>query len=67
MSVIDEFAPQLITDEFYLKSMIGSLLEDEGIKPLKQNKGQVMKFIMPILKGKADMKVANKVIGDILK
>lgn len=67
MAIIEEFAPRLITDEFELKSMIGSLLEDTGIEPLKKNRGQIMKILMPELKGKADMKIANKVINGMMK
>ena len=32
----------------------------------KANRGAIMKTVMPILKGKVDMKIANKVIGDNL-
>ena len=33
----------------------------------QDGKGAVMKTVMPKLKGKVDMKVANKVINEILK
>lgn len=67
MKVIEEFAPKLITDESELKNMVKELLEAAGIEPLKKNKGQIMKTVMPELKGKADMKIANKVIDGMLK
>jgi len=31
-----------------------------------RNKGQIMRVVMPALKGKADMAIANKVIGELL-
>jgi uncharacterized protein YqeY len=32
----------------------------------KKNRGQIMKIVMPVLKGQVDMAVANKVIGSML-
>ena len=37
------------------------------IEAIKANKGQIMKTVMPALKGKADMKIANKVLSDIVR
>ena len=67
MKIISEFAPTLITDETTLSHMVLTSLEENGIEPTKQNKGLVMKTVMPKLKGKADMAVANKVISQLLK
>lgn len=67
MKVIEEFAPKLITDEFELKNMVEKFLEVADIEPLKKNKGQIMKTVMPELKGKADMKITNKVIDGMLR
>lgn len=65
MSIIEEFAPQLIADENQIKSMIYNIISTTDI----QQDGQkaVMKAVMPKLKGKVDMKVANKVLVEILK
>lgn len=65
MEVIKEFAPQLLTDEEEIKNKIHSILAATNIP--KDNKGAVMKVVMPQLKGKVDMKVANKVLNEILK
>lgn len=65
--VIKEFAPMLITNKEEIKVMITTLLSDVQIEATKANKGQIMKIIMPAMKGKADMKIVNQVIGDILK
>ena len=65
MEVINEFAPQLVTDENEIKQMIYRIISSVDI----QESGQkaVMKAVMPKLKGKVDMKVANKVLVEILK
>lgn len=67
MEIVKEYAPQLITDENFIKTSIKINLETAGIEVDKKNRGQIMKLIMPMYKGKADMKVVNKVIGDMLK
>lgn len=67
LKVIDEFAPVLMTDEKEIKNAITTLLSDNQIEVTKANKGQIMKTIMPVMKGKADMKVVNKVIEEMLK
>lgn len=59
MAIIDEFAPQVMTDE----TEIIAFVEATGIELVKANRGAVMKA----LKGKADMKVANAAVGKILK
>lgn len=64
LSIIDEFAPKLIVDENEIRSMINHLLAVIDIH--SDNKGTVMKSIMPKLKGKVDMKIANKVLTGIL-
>ena len=65
LEVINEFAPQLISDEGELKALIESILATLGDEA--NNKGTVMKAVMPQLKGKVDMKVANKVLNEMLK
>lgn len=60
--VISEYAPKLITDPEEIKSMIVTTLNEHGLKPIKKNKGVIMKA----LNGRADMAVVNKVTGEIL-
>lgn len=67
MSVIDEFAPVLLTDKSAIADTISRITMENGIDLTKQNKGQVMKVVMPVMKGKADMKIVNEVIGELLK
>ena len=54
-------------DENEIKNMITTLLSDAHIELLNSNKGQIMKIVMPELKGKVDMKITNKIIGELLQ
>ena len=67
LNVINEFAPVLITDNGEIKNMITTLLSENQVELLKSNRGQIMKIVMPAMKGKADMKIVNKVIGELLQ
>lgn len=67
LKVIDEFAPVLMTNDEEIKNIISTLLLNNQIEAIKTNKGQIMKTVMPVLKGKADMKIVNQVIGEMLK
>lgn len=65
MAIVKEFAPQLLTDATEIKNQIMDAINGE-IKFTKNNKGKIMKIIAPIFKGKADMKIVNQVIGEML-
>lgn len=69
MNYIDEFAPKMMSE-----AEVRSFVENELIELTSVNieispkiKGMVMKNIMPKLKGKADGKLVNKVISELLK
>lgn len=62
--IVDEFAPKLIDDEVTIGMILDEIFED--IEPVPQNRGKVMKFIATNYKGKLDMKVVNKMLGEIL-
>ena len=66
MQVLDRYVPNLITDEEEIRSLILDIVNNE-IELIKQNRGQVMKIVMPLLKGKVDMKITNRVICNMLK
>lgn len=66
LKIIEEFAPKLLTDTAEIKEIILALLSENGVEPSKKNRGQVMKIVMPEMKGKADMKIVNQVIGGLL-
>ena len=67
LMIVENFAPKLVTDEITIKTMIGVALASAGVDPETANKGQVMKAVMPALKGKVDMKIANQVISNYVK
>lgn len=66
LAIATEYAPQLITDPEELARMVVDTVNGE-VEFTVRNKGKIMKMVMPALKGKADMAVANKVIGDMLQ
>ena len=57
--IIDEFAPQVITDPEQIKTMVEAI----GIDLTKKNRGAIMKVLKDNL---VDMKVANQVVGGML-
>lgn len=66
LAIATEYAPKMITDPEEIARMVVDAV-DGTIEMTIRNKGQIMRVVMPVLKGKADMAVANKVIGDMLK
>ena len=68
LTIAKEYAPQMITDPVEIQCLVLSALEESGnaVSMEKKNKGQVMKIVMPALKGKVDMAIANQVIGELL-
>ena len=65
LAIICEFAPTLISDEDEIRKLVYDVVNGE-YEFVKQNKGKIMKIVMPVLKGKVDMSVANKVIGQMI-
>lgn len=57
--VIKEYAPQLMSEEEVKACIMEKFAEVVATK----NKGQIMKAVMAELKGKADGKVINQVVG----
>lgn len=67
LMIVENFAPKLVTDEVKIYNMITAILDSAGVVAETANKGTIMKTVMPVLKGKVDMKVANQVIATLLK
>lgn len=65
MVVIREFAPQLLTDKGEIAHMITSIVPT-GTAFVKKDRGIIMKTIAPHFKGKADMKIVNQVLNEML-
>lgn len=66
MDVLENYVPKLLDNPKEIRDIVVRELAAAGIEPVKANKGAVMKLVMPQFKGKADMKVVNQVIGDLL-
>lgn len=68
MTVVNEYAPQMITDEMKIINLINEILFENEIPVAMQNKSKVMKTVMPILKShNCDMKIAQGVLNRLFK
>ena len=61
------YLPKLLDNPKDIEAKIRLMLLPAGVELTKANKGMIMKIVMPQFKGKADMKVVNQVIGEILQ
>lgn len=66
MAVVAEFAPTLITDETEIRYLLLDIVNNE-MEFTKTNRGKIMKIVAPVLKGKVDMGIVNKVLGGMLQ
>lgn len=67
IDVYSEFAPKLMSED-EVKEVIQNVLTQLGIeKPTPQDKGKIMKTLMPLVKGKADGKMINKLLEEAMK
>ena len=65
LDIVNEFAPTLIADETEIRDLIIDTINGE-FELTKANRGKVMKVVAPVFKGKADMKIVSKVVGEML-
>ena len=61
--VICEYAPKMMSEE----EIRGYLAENFADLLASKNKGQIMKAVMPALKGKADGKAISSVVAELCK
>lgn len=66
MDIICEFAPTLITDPKMIEDNVKDIASQNHVELAKSNRGALMKLVAAELKGKADMSVVSKVVGEIL-
>lgn len=64
-AVIAEFAPTMMTEDD-IKMELLMFCEFEGLDLTKANRAKIMKGFMPGIKGRADGKLANKIITELL-
>ena len=65
MAVVKEFAPQLITDRETIKMFVSELIAQVEVNGNK-NRGTIMRLVAQNLKGKADMKIVNNIVAEML-
>lgn len=69
LEIVKEYAPQLLTSYDEVKAAVIAILSEYGpvdCLNAKSNRGTIMKIVAPAMKGKADMSVVNKVVGELL-
>lgn len=64
IAILEKYLPEQM-DESQAREIIEGLLKENDITSVKQ-KGNAMKVIMPVLKGKLDGAIINKIVSDIL-
>jgi uncharacterized protein YqeY len=64
-AVITEFAPTMMTED-EIAMELSTYCSLEGLELTKANRAAIMRGFMPTIKGRADGKLANKVITEML-
>lgn len=66
IAVLEGFAPKMM-DADEIKAIITGVLAELGIDaPSAKDKGRIMKELMPKVKGKADGKLVNEIVGSFM-
>lgn len=63
ITIIEEFAPQMMSEEEVRQAINHLIATVDNIE--YGNKGSIMKVVSPVLKGKADMKLVNQIVTEI--
>jgi uncharacterized protein YqeY len=67
ISIYSEFAPQMMGED-EIKKIIQEVIDQLGISaPTSKDKGMIMKSLMPLVKGKADGSLVNKLVGELFQ
>ena len=67
LAVLKEFAPEEMSEE-QIRAEINEVLKNLGItEPTVNDKGKIMKELMPRVKGRADGALVNRLVGELLK
>ncbi|PXV91124.1 hypothetical protein C8E03_104132 [Lachnotalea glycerini] len=67
IAVLEEYAPKMMSEDD-IKIIVNEVLKGLGIdSPTAKDKGKIMKELMPKVKGIADGKLVNEVVGALLK
>lgn len=66
LKVLGEFAPEEMSEQ-QIREAIASVLEQLGLeKPSGKDKGAIMRALMPLVKGKADGSLVNRLVSETL-
>ena len=66
LAVLSEFAPEEMSEDA-IRAVIREVIAGLGIEnPTGRDKGKIMKELMPRVKGKADGKLVNQVLGSMM-
>lgn len=67
IAVLEEFAPKMMSED-EIKAVVNEVLAHLGIDtPNAKDKGKIMKELMPKVKGIADGKLVNEVVGALMQ
>jgi uncharacterized protein YqeY len=67
ISVYSEFAPKLMGEDEVKEAILGVIRELGIEKPAPADKGRIMKSVMPVLKGKADGAMINRLAEELMR
>jgi uncharacterized protein YqeY len=66
LAVLEQYAPKLMSED-EIRATIEATLAEVGIDaPTGKDKGKIMKVLMPKVKGKADGKLVNELLGTFM-
>ena len=63
MAIINNFAPQMMNEDEVRQAINHLIATVDSIE--YGNKGSIMKVVLPVLKGRADMKLVNQIVTEI--
>ena len=67
LSVLEQFAPKMMSDE-EISSILSDVLGKLGIsEPTAKDRGRIMKALMPEVKGRADGGSVSRIVGEHCK
>ncbi len=66
LEVLAEFAPKAMSEEEVRAALQSVMAELNMDSPAPKDKGRIMKALMPLVKGKADGGMVNRLVGEVL-
>ena len=66
LAVLEQYAPQLMSEDEIREVITATLSELEIETPTAKDKGRIMKVLLPKVKGKADGKLVNDILLSLM-